>query len=125
MARTDTEVTDVGTLGPDAATVGSPLPEAPEWTFNAGIFKGIAIGDSRLTLSANARYASEQWGTMNERPNTLVGLEHLLRCGGRLRVRRRQSLLTDRMGREPDFREDLLCVRRPRWIHLDQRLPAE
>jgi len=25
-----------------------------------------------LTLSANARYASEQWGTMNERPNTLV-----------------------------------------------------
>ena len=72
-AHLDTEVTDVGTLGPDAATVGSPLPEAPEWTFNAGIFKGIAIGNQRLTLSANARYASEQWGTMNERPNTLVG----------------------------------------------------
>ena len=71
-AHLDTEVTDVGTLGPDAATEGSPLPQAPEWTFNAGIFKGFAIGDQRLTLSANARYASEQWGTMNERPNTLV-----------------------------------------------------
>jgi iron complex outermembrane receptor protein len=71
-AHLDTEVTDVGTLGPDAAVVGAPLPQAPEWTFNAGIFKGIAIGDQRLTLSANARYASEQWGTMNERPNTLV-----------------------------------------------------
>lgn len=71
-AHLDTEVTDVGTLGPDAAVEGAPLPQAPEWTFNAGIFKGIAIGDQRLTLSANARYASEQWGTMNERPNTLV-----------------------------------------------------
>jgi len=71
-AHLDTEVTDVGTLGPDAATEGSPLPQAPEWTFNAGIFKGFAIGDQRLTLSANTRYASEQWGTMNERPNTLV-----------------------------------------------------
>jgi len=71
-AHLDTEVTDVGTLGPDAAIEGAPLPQAPEWTFNAGIFKGFAIGDQRLTLSANARYASEQWGTMNERPNTLV-----------------------------------------------------
>jgi iron complex outermembrane receptor protein len=71
-AHLDTEVTDVGTLGPDAAIEGAPLPQAPEWTFNAGIFKGIAFGDQRLTLSANARYASEQWGTMNERPNTLV-----------------------------------------------------
>ncbi len=71
-AHLDTEVTDVGTLGPDAAVEGAPLPQAPEWTVNAGIFKGIAIGDQRLTLSANARYASEQWGTMNERPNTLV-----------------------------------------------------
>jgi iron complex outermembrane receptor protein len=71
-AHLDTEVTDVGTLGPDAATVGSPLPEAPEWTYNAGVSKGIAIGNQRLTLSANMRYASEQWGTMNERPNTLV-----------------------------------------------------
>jgi iron complex outermembrane receptor protein len=71
-AHLDTEVTDVGTLGPDAAVEGAPLPQAPEWTFNAGVFKGIAIGDQRLTLSANARHASEQWGTMNERPNTLV-----------------------------------------------------
>jgi iron complex outermembrane receptor protein len=71
-AHLDTEVTDVGTLGPDAAVEGAPLPQAPEWTINAGVFKGIAIGDQRLTLSANARYASEQWGTMNERPNTLV-----------------------------------------------------
>jgi iron complex outermembrane receptor protein len=71
-AHLDTEVTDVGTLGPDAAVEGAPLPQAPEWTINAGVFKGIAIGDQRLTLSANARHASEQWGTMNERPNTLV-----------------------------------------------------
>ena len=71
-AHLDTEVTDTGTLGPDAATEGSPLQQAPEWTFNAGIFKGFAIGDQRLTLSVNGRYAAEQWGTMNERPNTLV-----------------------------------------------------
>jgi iron complex outermembrane receptor protein len=71
-AHLDTEVADVGTLGPDAAVEGAPLPEAPEWTVNAGIFKGIAIGDQRLTLSANARYASGQWGTMNERANTWV-----------------------------------------------------
>ena len=71
-AHLDTEVTDVGALGPDAAIEGAPLQQAPEWTFNAGISKGFAIGDSRLTVSANARYAAEQWGTMNERPNTLV-----------------------------------------------------
>ena len=71
-AHLDTEVTDVGTLGPDAAIEGAPLQQAPEWTFNAGIYKGFAIGQQRLTVGANARYASEQWGTMNERPNTLV-----------------------------------------------------
>ena len=71
-AHLDTEVTDVGTLGPDAAIEGAPLQQAPEWTFNAGISKGFAIGEHRLTVGANARYASEQWGTMNERPNTLV-----------------------------------------------------
>ncbi|HEU4591735.1 MAG TPA: TonB-dependent receptor [Steroidobacteraceae bacterium] len=71
-AHLDTQVTDVGTLGQDAAVEGAPLPQAPEWTFNAGIYKGIAIGDQRLTLSANVRYASEQWGTMTERPNTLI-----------------------------------------------------
>lgn len=71
-AHLDTEVTDVGTLGPDAAIVGAPLPEAPEWTANAGIFKGFAIGDQHLTVNVNGRYASEQWGTMNERPNTWV-----------------------------------------------------
>jgi len=68
----DSEVTDVGTLGPDAATEGSPLQQVPEWTFNGGIFKGFALGDSRLTVGANARYGDEYWGTMNERPNTLV-----------------------------------------------------
>jgi iron complex outermembrane receptor protein len=68
----DSEVTDVGTLGPDAATEGSPLQQVPEWTFNGGISKGFAIGDSRLVVSANGRYADEMWGTMNERPNTLV-----------------------------------------------------
>ncbi len=71
-AHLDTEVTDVGTLGPDAAIEGAPLQQAPEWTFNAGIYKGFPIGEHRLTVGANARYASEQWGTMNERPNTLV-----------------------------------------------------
>jgi iron complex outermembrane receptor protein len=71
-AHLDTEVTDVGTLGPDAAVEGAPLQQAPEWTFNAGIYKGFPIGEHRLTVGANARYASEQWGTMNERPNTLV-----------------------------------------------------
>jgi len=71
-AHLDTEVTDVGTLGPDAALEGAPLQQAPEWTFNAGISKGFAIGDQHLTVSANGRYASEQWGTMNERPSTFV-----------------------------------------------------
>jgi iron complex outermembrane receptor protein len=71
-AHLDTEVTDVGTLGPDAAIEGSPLQQAPEWTFNGGFSKGFAIGENRLTLAANARYADEQWGTMNERPNTIV-----------------------------------------------------
>ena len=71
-AHLDTEVTDVGTLGPDAATEGSPLQQAPEWTFNGGLSKGFAIGESRLTLAANARYAADQWGTMNERPSTYV-----------------------------------------------------
>lgn len=71
-AHLDTEVTDVGTLGPDAAIEGAPLPQAPEWTMNAGVAKGIAIGDQKLTFAMNARYASEQWGTMTERPNTLV-----------------------------------------------------
>jgi len=71
-AHLDTEVTDVGTLGPDAAIEGSPLQQAPEWTFNGGFSKAFAIGESRLTVGANARYADEQWGTMNERPNTLV-----------------------------------------------------
>lgn len=71
-AHLDTEVTDVGTLGLDAAVEGAPLQQAPEWTFNAGVYKGFAIGEQRLTVGANARYASEQWGTMNERPNTLV-----------------------------------------------------
>ena len=71
-AHLDTEVTDVGTLGADAAVEGAPLPEAPEWTYNANVSKSFAIGEQRLTLSAYARYASEQWGTMTERPNTLV-----------------------------------------------------
>jgi len=71
-AHLDTEVTDVGTLGPDAATLGSPLQQAPEWTFNGGFSKAIKLGENRLTLGANARYADEQWGTMNERPSTLV-----------------------------------------------------
>jgi iron complex outermembrane recepter protein len=71
-AHLDTEVTDVGTLGPDAAIEGAPLQQAPEWTFNGGFSKAFAIGESRLTVGANARYADEQWGTMNERPNTLV-----------------------------------------------------
>ncbi len=71
-AHLDSEVTDVGTLGPDAAIEGAPLQQAPEWTFNGGFSKAFAIGESRLTVGANARYADEQWGTMNERPNTLV-----------------------------------------------------
>jgi iron complex outermembrane receptor protein len=71
-AHLDTEVTDVGTLGPDAAIEGAPLQQAPEWTFNGGISKAINIGSQRLTISANGRYADEQWGTMNMRPNTLV-----------------------------------------------------
>jgi iron complex outermembrane receptor protein len=71
-AHLDTEVTDVGTLGPDAATEGSPLQQAPEWTFNGGFSKAFALGENRLTLGANAHYADEQWGTMNERPSTLV-----------------------------------------------------
>jgi iron complex outermembrane receptor protein len=71
-AHLDTEVTDVGTLGPDAAIEGAPLQQAPEWTFNGGLSKAFTIGDQRLTLSANGRYADEQWGTMNRRPNTLV-----------------------------------------------------
>jgi iron complex outermembrane receptor protein len=68
----DSEVTDVGTLGPDAAIEGDPLQQVPEWTYNAGVSKGFAIGESRLTVGANVRYADEMWGTMNERPNTLV-----------------------------------------------------
>jgi iron complex outermembrane receptor protein len=72
-AHLDTKVTDVGTLGPDAAIVGAPLPQAPEWTYNAGIAKGIAIGDNKLTFDASVRYASEQWGTMTKRVNTLIG----------------------------------------------------
>ena len=71
-AHLDSEVTDVGTLGPDAAIEGAPLQQAPEWTFNGGFSKAFSIGESRLTVGANARYADEQWGTMNERPNTLV-----------------------------------------------------
>jgi len=71
-AHLDTEVTDVGTLGPDAAVVGAPLPQAPEWTYNAAVSKAFAIGEHRLTLGARGRYASEQWGTMNKRPNTLI-----------------------------------------------------
>jgi len=71
-AHLDTEVTDTGTLGPDAAIEGAPLQQAPEWTFNGGISKGFALGSNRLTFSANGRYADEQWGTMNMRPNTLV-----------------------------------------------------
>ena len=71
-AHLDTEVTDVGTLGPDAAIEGAPLQQAPEWTFNGGLSKAFNIGTQRLTISANGRYADEQWGTMNERPNTLV-----------------------------------------------------
>jgi len=68
----DSKVTDVGTLGPDAAVKGAPLQQVPEWTYNAGISKAFAIGESRLTVSARARYADEQWGTMNERPSTFV-----------------------------------------------------
>jgi len=71
-AHLDSEVTDVGTLGPDAAVEGAPLQQAPEWTFNGGLSKAFTIGEHRLTVGANARYADEQWGTMNERPNTLV-----------------------------------------------------
>jgi iron complex outermembrane receptor protein len=71
-AHLDTEVTDVGTLGPDAAIEGAPLPQAPEWTLNAGVHKGITFGDQKLTVGVNARYASEQWGTMTERSNTLI-----------------------------------------------------
>jgi len=71
-AHLDSEVTDTGTLGPDAAIEGAPLQQAPEWTFNGGISKAFAIGSQRLTFSANGRYADEQWGTMNMRPNTLV-----------------------------------------------------
>jgi iron complex outermembrane receptor protein len=71
-AHLDTEVTDVGTLGPDAAVLGAPLPEAPEWTYNANFGKSFTIGDARLTVNAYGRYASEQWGTMTQRPNTLV-----------------------------------------------------
>jgi len=68
----DSKVTDVGTLGPDAAVKGAPLQQVPEWTYNAGISKAFAIGESRLTVSASARHADEQWGTMNERPSTFV-----------------------------------------------------
>ncbi len=72
-AHLDTEVTDVGTLGPDAAIEGAPLSQAPEWSFNANLSKSFVMGaDQRLTLNAGARYQAEQWGTMNERPNTFV-----------------------------------------------------
>jgi iron complex outermembrane receptor protein len=72
-AHLDSEVTDTGTLGPDAAIEGAPLSQAPECTFNGGISKSIANGEQRLTVSENGLNASEQWGTMNMRPNTLVG----------------------------------------------------
>jgi iron complex outermembrane receptor protein len=72
-AHLDTEVTDVGTLGPDAAVVGAPLANSPEWSYNANLSKSFAMGpDQRLTFNAGARYQSEQWGTMTERPNTFV-----------------------------------------------------
>ena len=54
-AHLDTEVTDVGTLGPDAAIEGAPLPQAPEWTVNAGVFKGIR--DRRSTPDAERECA--------------------------------------------------------------------
>jgi len=71
-AHLETKVKDVGTLGPDAAVVGAPLPEAPEWTYNANVGKTFTMGEQRLSINAFVRYASEQWGTMTQRPNTLV-----------------------------------------------------
>jgi iron complex outermembrane receptor protein len=71
-AHLETEVTDVGTLGVDAAVEGAPLANSPEWSFNAGVSKGFTIGEHRLTTSLNARYLGEQWGTMTRRPNTLI-----------------------------------------------------
>jgi iron complex outermembrane receptor protein len=71
-AHLETEVTDVGTLGVDAAVLGAPLANSPEWSANAGISKAFAIGEQRLTASVNGRYLGEQWGTMTRRPNTLI-----------------------------------------------------
>ena len=65
-------MTDVGTLGPDAAIEGAPLAQSPEWSYNANISKSFVMGGQRLTLNAGARYQAEQWGTMTERPNTFV-----------------------------------------------------
>ncbi len=71
-AHLDSEVTDVGTLGPDAAIEGAPLHQAPEWSFNANASKMFRIGSNALTTSVYSRYTSSQYGTLTRRSNTFV-----------------------------------------------------
>jgi iron complex outermembrane recepter protein len=71
-AHLDTEITDVGTLGVDAAVLGAPLHNAPEWTYNLNLSKGFSIGDDKLSVNLGGRYTSEQYGTLTRRPNTFV-----------------------------------------------------
>lgn len=71
-AHLDSQVTDVGTLTADAATVGSRLQQTPEWSFNGTARQSFDIGSDELTLSASLRHTSSQFTTLTEKPNTLM-----------------------------------------------------
>lgn len=71
-AHLNSRVADVGTLGADAAIVGSQLQQSPKWSFNSALNKRIEVGENQLTFGANLRYTGSQNATLTEKPNAYM-----------------------------------------------------